>query len=184
MMAFFTPSPRRRRTPWTASSCKHRASIAGVLSCFDRVLFKGHLPIGHGAGLDAFLTGIGLKLKEFKHFAVAVADDLKSHARGLAEEAGREYRYLPGVVRKEQRAESTTRCPSALTMIRDGDPPWRSPRIPPRPAAGRRAELTALFWAGAATRRRASAWRSVGAGLGDRREGLAAGRRWGRTARP
>ena len=47
---------------------QHRDLIRGSLSCFDRVLFKGHLPITHAQGLDNFLTHLGLKLKEFKDF--------------------------------------------------------------------------------------------------------------------
>ena len=83
---------------------QHRDLIVGSLSCFDRVLFKGHLPISHAQGLDVFLTRLGVKLKEFKSFAVDVAQRLKAHAEEMAERAGREHRYLPGVVRKEQLA--------------------------------------------------------------------------------
>ena len=31
---------------------QHRDQITGHLSCFDRVLFKGHLPISYAEGLD------------------------------------------------------------------------------------------------------------------------------------
>ena len=34
---------------------KHEAKIAGVLSCFDRMLFRGYLPIMSGASMAQFL---------------------------------------------------------------------------------------------------------------------------------
>jgi hypothetical protein len=85
---------------------QHREKVVSTLSCFDRVIFKGHLPISHPAGLESFLDNIGLKLKEFKDFAVYVADQMSKHAKGVAARAGREYRYLNGVVRKEELARS------------------------------------------------------------------------------
>ena len=30
----------------------HRDKIVGTLSCFDRVIFKGHLPISHPTGME------------------------------------------------------------------------------------------------------------------------------------
>jgi hypothetical protein len=41
----------------------HRDRIVGTLSCFDRVIFKGHLPISHPTGLETFFSSwLGLKL--------------------------------------------------------------------------------------------------------------------------
>lgn len=88
---------------------QHREKIAGTLSCFDRVIFKGHLPISYAAGLERFIDGFGLKLKEFKDFAVHVAERLSEHAKATAARAGREYRYLNGVVRKEELARQLAR---------------------------------------------------------------------------
>jgi len=85
---------------------QHRDRIVGSISCFDRVIFKGHLPISYAAGLERFLDGFGLKLKEFKDFAVGVADRLTRDAKTIAARAGREYRYLNGVRRKEELARS------------------------------------------------------------------------------
>ncbi len=34
---------------------KHATKISGVLSCFDRMLFRGYLPIMHGAAMSQFL---------------------------------------------------------------------------------------------------------------------------------
>jgi hypothetical protein len=85
-------------------SMQHRDRIVGTLSCFDRVIFKGHLPVSYPRGLEGFFSQIGLKLKEFKALATELAEQLKRHAQATAERAGRQYRYLEGPVRKEELA--------------------------------------------------------------------------------
>jgi hypothetical protein len=35
---------------------KHRQAIRGVLSCFDRVLFRGYVPLMSGYAMAEFLT--------------------------------------------------------------------------------------------------------------------------------
>lgn len=83
----------------------HRDRIRGMLSCFDRVIFKGHPPIGYPRGLEIFFSSwLGLKLKEFKEMALHVAGRLKEHAQDTAERAGRPYRYLNGPLRKDELA--------------------------------------------------------------------------------
>ncbi len=34
----------------------HRHKIVGTLSCFDRVIFKGHLPISHPTGMENWMS--------------------------------------------------------------------------------------------------------------------------------
>jgi hypothetical protein len=82
----------------------HRDRILGTLSCFDRVLFKGHLPISHPTGLEHFFSWLGAKLMDFKEIALDLADRLKQHAVAVAGQAGRPYRYLNRPVRKEELA--------------------------------------------------------------------------------
>jgi hypothetical protein len=83
---------------------QHREKIVGTLSCFDRVIFKGHLPINYALGLERFLDGFGLLLKDFKSFATSVSDRLVENAKEIAARSGREYRYLNGPTRKEELA--------------------------------------------------------------------------------
>ena len=83
---------------------QHREKIVGTLSCFDRVIFKGHLPISFASGLERFLDGFGLLLKDFRSFATDVSDRLAEHAKETAARSGREYRYLNGPTRKEELA--------------------------------------------------------------------------------
>jgi hypothetical protein len=81
---------------------QHQDKITGVLSCFDRLIFKGHLPISHAQGMAGFLQRHGKLLKDFKTFAPEQADRIKAHAQTLAEQAGRPYHYLGQKLRQEE----------------------------------------------------------------------------------
>jgi hypothetical protein len=42
---------------------KHAVATTGTLSSFDRLLFKGHLPLGHPQAMQVFLTLRGVLFK-------------------------------------------------------------------------------------------------------------------------
>ena len=71
--------------------------IVAVLSCFDRVIFKGYLPITNGPALEGFVDHV-LKIRrcDFMDFAEEQSETLVDHAKRLAQEAGAEYHYLQG----------------------------------------------------------------------------------------
>ena len=83
---------------------RHQGRITGVLEGFDRILFRGTLrSISYARGMDKFLGARGVLLKDFQAFAQGCTDRLAKHAQGLAQAAGRPYRYLPSAgVRKER----------------------------------------------------------------------------------
>jgi hypothetical protein len=84
---------------------KHESKITGVLSCFDRMLFRGYLPIMSGAAMAQFLSQTGIKFRNLKTFLTEHAATLKAHAQAMAEREGRPYMYLASAgTRKEQRA--------------------------------------------------------------------------------
>jgi len=68
----------------------HQHSVAGKLTCFDRLIFKGHLtrffPEG---GMKGFLDSQGVLLKDFGPCARALSDKVGAHAQAVAEAAGR-----------------------------------------------------------------------------------------------
>ncbi len=64
---------------------KHSEKINSVLSCFDRIIFKGYLPITGASSMESFLYSQGLLLKDFKTFVPKQAQKLKNHAHILAE---------------------------------------------------------------------------------------------------
>ena len=69
--------------------------IVGILSGFDRLLFRGTLrSIAYVGGLDIFLSSQHVLYKDFATFALGVSDRLKAHAEAVATHAGRPFRYV------------------------------------------------------------------------------------------
>lgn len=85
---------------------KHADKIHGVLSCFDRVVFRGYLPLSYPKGLEGFLYQQHVPLKQFKDYAPRIAERLKEHVKALVAQAGAEFRHLP---RKEPMEEHARR---------------------------------------------------------------------------
>src|SRR5215207_10406168 len=82
---------------------RHAASVIGVLSGFDRLLFRGTLRrLANAGGLGSYLSHVGVLLKDFGDWSMDLTDRLKAASVGVAEAAGRPVRYLPDPsVRKE-----------------------------------------------------------------------------------
>ena len=89
--------------------------IVAVLSGFDRVLFKGHLPISNGPALEGFVDHV-LKIRRchLMAFAEQQSEALVESAKRAAEEAGVEYRFLQGSHRKEKLVDEILRQRSDL----------------------------------------------------------------------
>jgi hypothetical protein len=76
--------------------------IIGTLSCFDRVIFKGHLPFGGDAHLNSFVDNVlGIRRKDFIPMLEQFSHRLVEHGKTLAQQAGRPYEYRQGKFRKE-----------------------------------------------------------------------------------
>ena len=74
---------------------KHAAAVIGVLSGFDRLVFRGSLrEICYGGGMGRYLSQAGVLLKEFGAHAEAVTERIKAASIRKAETLGREVRYL------------------------------------------------------------------------------------------
>lgn len=83
---------------------QHQSKIKGVLSCFDRLLFRGYLPVQTGQGMAAFLLRRHLQFRNLKSFLVEHSDKLRSHAERMAADAGRPFEYLEKKIPMERRA--------------------------------------------------------------------------------
>ena len=66
---------------------KHIDKIHGVLSCFDRVIFRGHLPLSHPKGIAGFLYEQKVPLKHFQDYAPKIAERVRDHVKGLVAKA-------------------------------------------------------------------------------------------------
>ena len=87
----------------------HQAKITGTISCFDRILFKGHLPLGWSSAMEQFIARQGLLIKEFSGFVQANSQRIKQHAKDMANKTGRPYIHLAGPIRKEDRVRDIAR---------------------------------------------------------------------------
>ena len=84
---------------------KYNDRITGVISCFDRMLFKGYLPIGWSDAMEGLLSRQGLLIKDFGKFVEQQSERLKNHAEKLAESLGRPFEYINGKLRKDDYAK-------------------------------------------------------------------------------
>src|ERR1700724_769766 len=62
--------------------------IAGVLSCYDRVVMTGTLPtVCYAAGMTKFLYAIGVRIFDYPQFASTLRDRVRERAASLAAQA-------------------------------------------------------------------------------------------------
>ena len=90
---------------------KFTSLITAVLSCFDRVIFKGHLALSAPSELGYFVDFV-LKVRRtvfMKTMAPQYSDRLVQHAQNWARNAGRVYEYRTGKFRKDGWAQSLIR---------------------------------------------------------------------------
>jgi hypothetical protein len=82
---------------------KFASVISWVLSCFDRVIFKGHLPISYATALERFVDYV-LKMRRADFMEVvapAWSERLVDHAKAFAAKFGRLYQYYQGDIDKD-----------------------------------------------------------------------------------
>lgn len=86
---------------------RYAAQIAGVLSCWDRVLTFGTLPkICYAGGMTSYLYERKVRIFDYPRFAEPFRDKLRENAERLAAEAGIEIEFIrKRNVRKEDRVK-------------------------------------------------------------------------------
>ena len=63
--------------------------IAGVLSCYDRVVITGTLPgVCYAEGMTRFLHANGVRIFDYPQFAMTLRDRVRERAASLAADAG------------------------------------------------------------------------------------------------
>jgi hypothetical protein len=84
----------RREKDGHLCRCAEQQTL-GQLTMFDRVIFRGHLSGLYGQGrFEWFLHQQDVLLKDFGAYVQTTSAQLKAHAQGLAQAAGRPYQYL------------------------------------------------------------------------------------------
>jgi len=88
---------------------RHRDKIAGVLSCFDRVIITGTLPdICYAGAMASYLSYYNIRLFDYPRWAEPLRNELRDHAEQLAIEDGIEIEFIRRhkAFRKEDRIKS------------------------------------------------------------------------------
>ena len=88
---------------------RHQDKIAGVLTCFDRVVITGTLPeICHAEALARYLSQRNVLLRDYAHWAEPYRDELRTHAEEVAAEAGLTIEFIRrhDAFRKEARIKA------------------------------------------------------------------------------
>src|SRR5436190_24014958 len=80
---------------------KYEDRIHGALSCFDRMLFRGYLPIMSGWAMAGFLDRLHQDFSSLKPFLLENSGRVKNQAIALAEKHGRPFRYLASNSKKD-----------------------------------------------------------------------------------
>jgi len=73
---------------------KYENRIHGVLSCFDRMWFRGYLPIISGWAMAGFLYRLNVNFGNLKAFLLENSERVNKHAIAMAKKHGRPFRYL------------------------------------------------------------------------------------------
>lgn len=90
---------------------RNASAVIGMLSGFDRLLFRGTLlRLANAAGLSSFLSFTGVLLKDFAAHSMQLTEQVKAASLAGAQKAGRPVQYLPDPsVRKEDLARQIAR---------------------------------------------------------------------------
>ncbi len=91
-------------SPQRGRGRNHESGPHGVLSCFDRMLFRGYLPIMSGWAMAQFPNTLNLNCSNLKPFLLENAECVKGHAVAMAQKHNRPFEYLRSNIRKEEKA--------------------------------------------------------------------------------
>lgn len=73
----------------------HAEHIRGVLSCFDRIVIQGTLPVFcHAEGMASFLTAKGIRIFDYPKFAQSLRDAIIDTAERIAHDNNVEIEYI------------------------------------------------------------------------------------------
>jgi hypothetical protein len=99
---------------------KFASIISWVLSCFDRVIFKGHLPISRASEFERFVDYV-LKVRRvdfLKVLAPQWSERLVEHSKSFADKYGRPWEYYGGDIDKDAWAkEQLARSPRREGLV-------------------------------------------------------------------
>ena len=83
---------------------RYRERLAGVLSCYDRIVITGTLPGAcYAGGMTSFLYSRGIRIFDYARFAEPLRERIRSRAQEVCVEAGIEVEHINRPhIRKEE----------------------------------------------------------------------------------
>ena len=99
---------------------KYEDRIHGVLTCFDRMLLRGYLPIMSGWAMAQCLDRLNQGFSSLKQFLLETSERVKNHAVAMAKKQGRPFQYLASNIKKDEAARELARrdeIPHGLVCI-------------------------------------------------------------------
>jgi len=87
---------------------RYSEKISGILSCYDRIVITGTLPVlSNASHLTGYMYQNNIRIFDYAKFAEPYRDELKQNAQQIAEAAGLEIEFIRrSGVRKEAVIES------------------------------------------------------------------------------
>ncbi len=85
---------------------RYASQIAGVVSCYDRIVITGTLPgVCYAEGMAAYLRSHGIRLFDYARFAEPLREEIRQNTQRLAREQGLEIEFIRSAhaFRKEER---------------------------------------------------------------------------------
>jgi hypothetical protein len=74
---------------------RHEDRIEGIISGFDRILFRGSLrSISRSAGIELWIASQGILMKDFRSFAITLSERITDHAKAFAQSQDRPYQHV------------------------------------------------------------------------------------------
>lgn len=82
---------------------KYSEQISGVISCFDRIVIQGTLPVQcHPEGMTSYLHAKGIRIFDYPKFAEPFRETIRTNAERVAQEAGIDIEFVRKTkIRKE-----------------------------------------------------------------------------------
>ena len=73
----------------------HAKHISGIISCFDRIVIQGTLPVfGHAEGMTSYLKAKGIRIFDYPKFAQPLRDAIIDNAQRIADDNNIEIQYI------------------------------------------------------------------------------------------
>ena len=85
---------------------RYAAQIAGVVSCYDRLIIMGTLPgVCYAEGMAAYLRSRSIRLFDYARFVEPLREEIRHNAERLAREHGLEIEFIRSAhaFRKDER---------------------------------------------------------------------------------